>query len=117
VCSDLSHNALTGSVPSSLSALINLAYLCVPPLRHRVCGCGRGGSDRSALLRAHGERQSGGASPGHGADGAAVGLLRYSQRGPFGTLQGLKGYLSYRARVRGHAAGAGTVHDIVVSAA
>ncbi len=30
VCSDLSQNALTGSVPSSLSALINLAFLCVP---------------------------------------------------------------------------------------
>jgi hypothetical protein len=30
-CSDLSSNALTGSVPSWLSALTNLAYLCVPP--------------------------------------------------------------------------------------
>jgi hypothetical protein len=31
VCSKLSNNALNGCVPSSLSALINLEYLCVPP--------------------------------------------------------------------------------------
>ncbi len=31
MCSDLSYNALTGSVPSSLSALIKLSQLCVPP--------------------------------------------------------------------------------------
>ncbi len=31
VCSDLGDNKLTGSVPSWLSALTNLAYLCVPP--------------------------------------------------------------------------------------
>jgi hypothetical protein len=31
VCSDLNQNALTGSVPSSLSALTNLCALCVPP--------------------------------------------------------------------------------------
>ena len=31
VCSTLSNNALTGSVPSSLSALTNLEALCVPP--------------------------------------------------------------------------------------
>ncbi len=31
MCSDLSNNALTGSVPSSLSALTKLQYLCVPP--------------------------------------------------------------------------------------
>jgi hypothetical protein len=48
VCSDLSQNTLTGSVPSSLSALIKLSWLCVPP---SCCACGRGGSDRSALLR------------------------------------------------------------------
>ncbi len=30
-CSDLTYNALTGSVPSSLSALTNLAFLYVPP--------------------------------------------------------------------------------------
>ena len=32
VCSDLHNNQLTGSVPSSLSALTNLEALCVPPL-------------------------------------------------------------------------------------
>jgi hypothetical protein len=38
VCSDLSDNALTGSVPSSLSALINLESLCVPPsCQRRLC--------------------------------------------------------------------------------
>ncbi len=31
VCSYLSDNMLTGSVPSSLSALTNLVQLCVPP--------------------------------------------------------------------------------------
>jgi hypothetical protein len=36
VCSDLSFNALTGSVPSSLSKLINLTTLCVPPSSQRV---------------------------------------------------------------------------------
>jgi hypothetical protein len=30
-CSDLTYNSLTGSVPSSLSALTNLAFLYVPP--------------------------------------------------------------------------------------
>jgi hypothetical protein len=35
VCSDLGHNTLTGSVPSSLSALTNLELLCVPPSCHR----------------------------------------------------------------------------------
>ena len=32
VCSSLYNNWLNGSVPSSLSALINLDTLCVPPL-------------------------------------------------------------------------------------
>ncbi len=59
VCSVLSNNKLTGSVPSSLSALTKLGYLCVPLLASGVCACGRGGSDRSALLRARG--MSGGA--------------------------------------------------------
>ena len=40
VCSDLSRNALTGTVPSSLSALINLASLCVPLFANGVCACG-----------------------------------------------------------------------------
>jgi hypothetical protein len=35
VCSDLSQNTLTGSVPSSLSALTKLTSLCVPPCCHR----------------------------------------------------------------------------------
>ena len=40
VCSDLSDNMLTGSVPSSLSALTNLVELCVAPTcqrRLRAC--------------------------------------------------------------------------------
>ncbi len=82
VCSYLSNNRLTGSVPSSLSALTNLIELCVPLLANGVCTCGRGGSDRSALLRARG--MSGGALHVWGIEqgGAAAGLLRYSQRGP-----------------------------------
>jgi hypothetical protein len=35
VCSYLDYNALTGSVPSSLSALVDLDTLCVPPSCHR----------------------------------------------------------------------------------
>ena len=40
VCSALNNNALTGSVPSSLSALINLEEMCVPPRANSVCACG-----------------------------------------------------------------------------
>jgi hypothetical protein len=55
VCSILYNNTLNGSVPSSLSALTNLKSLCVPPsCQWRLRACGRGGSDRSALLRVHG---------------------------------------------------------------
>jgi hypothetical protein len=81
VCSDLSSNALTGSVPSSLSALTNLDTLCVArflPRRLRVrprrVGSVRLYSERAACRGWHVwciER-----------GGAAAGLLRYSQRGP-----------------------------------
>jgi hypothetical protein len=41
VCSDLSVNTLTGSVPSSLSALTKLESLCVPPsCQWRLGTCG-----------------------------------------------------------------------------
>jgi hypothetical protein len=78
VCSPLDNNKLNGSVPSSLSALTNLSLLCVPP---SCCACGRGGSDRSALLRVRGMSGVGmfGASS---RCGAAAGPLRCSQRGP-----------------------------------
>jgi hypothetical protein len=77
VCSDFSNNALTGSVPSWLSALTNLGQLCVPPRASGACACAaEEGRDRSALLRARG--MSGASSGG----GAAAGLLRCSQRGP-----------------------------------
>ena len=36
VCSDLYFNALTGSVPSSLSTLTNLRDLCVAPCAARI---------------------------------------------------------------------------------
>ena len=36
LCSVLSNNTLTGSVPSSLSALTNLVFLCVPSRRRRL---------------------------------------------------------------------------------
>jgi hypothetical protein len=60
VCSDLHQNALTGSVPSSLSALINLERLCVPPscqrrlrVRPRRVGIGRLCSERAACRGMH----------------------------------------------------------------
>ena len=85
VCSDLSQNALTGSVPSSLSALTNLASLCVPRschrrlrVRPRRVGIGRLCSERAACRGVH--------VWGHRAGAVrqctAVGLLRYAQRGP-----------------------------------
>jgi hypothetical protein len=81
VCSDLSFNTLTGSVPSSLSALTELTLLCVFPSSHGVCACGRAGSDGSALLRA--ARHVGGCMSGASSmGGTAAGLLRDSQRGP-----------------------------------
>jgi hypothetical protein len=65
VCSILYNNALTGSVPSSLSTLTNLSYLCVPHfLPTAFARAADVGPDRSALLRARGERQSGVASWG-----------------------------------------------------
>jgi hypothetical protein len=85
VCRNLTNNELTGSVPSSLSALTNLAYLCVPPsCQRRLRACARGGSDRSALLRARG--MSGGTCLGHragavrqqGRCGAPRGDLRHA---------------------------------------
>jgi hypothetical protein len=77
VCSNLSLNALTGSVPSSLSALTHLIGLCVPPssqrrLRVRPRSVGSVGSAPSA--RHVGGCMSGASSGG----GAEVGLLRYS---------------------------------------
>jgi hypothetical protein len=81
VCSKLRQNALNGSVPSSLSALINLELLCVPPscqrrLRVRPRRVGSVGSAPSA-------RHVGGCLSGESSGGgAAAGLLRYSQSGP-----------------------------------
>ena len=82
VCSDLSFNTLNGSVPSSLSALINLAFLCVR-LRHTafalaadVGRIGRHCSERAACRGMH--------VGGIEGDGAAAGLLRYSQEGTSG---------------------------------
>jgi hypothetical protein len=82
-CSALSSNALTGSVPSSLSALTNLAYLCAPFLPTalvRTADVGRIGrlcSERTACRGVH----VGGIERG----GTAAGLLRYSQEGVSGT--------------------------------
>jgi len=53
VCSALDNNKLTGSVPSSLSALIYLETLCVAPfLPTAFARAADVGSDRSAPLRA-----------------------------------------------------------------
>jgi hypothetical protein len=58
-------------------------HTCAYPSSLGVGTCGRGGSDRSALLRARG--MSGGALHVWGIEwgGAAAGLLRCSQRGPW----------------------------------
>ncbi len=80
MCSDLSTNALNGSVPSSVSALTKLSYLCVP----LVTRCWhvwprRVGSVGSAPSTRHvGGCMSGASSRG----GAAAGPLRCSRRGP-----------------------------------
>jgi hypothetical protein len=76
VCSDLHNNALTGRVPSSLSALINLSALCAPPccrrrLRVRPSRVGWVGSAPRA------RHVGGGACLGRGdaAAGPVAGLL------------------------------------------
>ena len=86
MCSQLYNNALTGSVPSSLSALTKLELLCVPPscqrrLRvrpRRVGSVGSAPSARRAACRGHRAGASRGAV-------RQQGLLRYSQRGASGT--------------------------------
>jgi hypothetical protein len=82
VCSDLDNNKLTGSVPSTLSALTNLGALCVPPsCQRRFCACSRGGS--GLVGSAPSARHVGGCIFGASSMGvAAAGLLQCSQRGP-----------------------------------
>ncbi len=77
VCRYLYNNTLTGSVPSSLSALTNLESLCVPP------------SLPTAFARAADVRRIGrlcseprGMSGASSGGGAAAGLLLDSQREP-----------------------------------
>ncbi len=81
MCRYLYSNKLTGRVPSSLSALTELAFLCVPTLEPtafaRAAEQGRMGrlcSERAACRGMHVLGVEGG--------GAALGLLRRSQRGP-----------------------------------
>jgi hypothetical protein len=74
VCSDLRSNELTGTVPSSLSALTNLEFLCVPPSwQRRLPVRPRRVGSVAACRGMH----VGGIERG----GAAAGLSRYSQRG------------------------------------
>ena len=84
VCSDLSHNALTGSVPSSLSALTNLYSLCVPPLLPpalaRAAEEGRVGRLCSEQRGMSGGCMSGASSGG----GAAAGLVAVLSEGTLG---------------------------------
>ncbi len=75
VCSQLANNELTGSVPRSLSALIKLTTLCVPPRADGACTCGRGGSE------SFGSSPSSAACRGHRVGGV-------QQQGCFGTLRG-----------------------------
>ncbi len=78
VRSGLNKNMLTGSVPSSLSALTKLTTLCVPwPLRHAAFALASE-EGRIGRLCAESAACLGASSRG----GAAAGLLQYSQRGP-----------------------------------
>ena len=80
VCSWLFNNTLTGSVPSWLSALTNLAFLCVPPfLPTALVRAAEEGRDRWALLERAACRVEASLEPSSGG-GAAAGLLRRSQR-------------------------------------
>ena len=79
VCSWLYNNTLTGSVPSSLSKLINLTKLCVPPSSQRVFAhaaeegrIGRLCSERAACRRMH----VGGIERGRCGSRAVAGLSR-----------------------------------------
>ncbi len=75
VCSQLENNELTGTLPRSLSALIKLTSLCVPPRANGACTCGRGGAE------------SFGSSPSSAAcRGNRVGGVQ--QQGCFGTFRG-----------------------------
>ncbi len=78
VCSGLDNNKLTGSVPSSLSALTNLVTLCVPPFLPPAFARA---VEEGRICRLYSERAAcwGIACRGHRA---AAGLMRYSQRGP-----------------------------------
>jgi hypothetical protein len=85
VCSQLDNNKLTGSVPSSLSALRLLEDLCVPRSCHRRLRV-RPRRVRIGRLCSEQRGMSGGACLGHRAGAVRQqGLLRYSQRGPSGT--------------------------------
>jgi hypothetical protein len=81
VCRELGSNALTGSVPSSLSALTNVDTLCVPP-----------SSQRRLCLRPMWVGSVGLAPSVQHVGGCMSGSMerglcgsRYSQRGPSGT--------------------------------
>ncbi len=105
VCSSLRNNKLTGSVPSSLSTLTNLIYLCMPPscqrrlhVRPRRVGIGRLCSERAACRglacrghRAGAVRQQGCCGTLGGDRGARDVTKEYS-RGtpPMGTVRGYR---------------------------
>jgi hypothetical protein len=93
LCSDLSNNTLTGSVPSSLSALIYLVNVCVPPscqrrlrVRPRRVGIGRHCSERAAYRGMHdwGIEQGGVCSTmrGYGRGTCLLGVRRIERPSP-----------------------------------
>ncbi len=94
VCSCLNQNALTGSVPSSLSALINLEELCVPPFLPTAFA---GAAEEGRIGRHCSEQRgmSGDACRGHrGGAMRQQGCRQCSRRRPrgmrcdYGVLQG-----------------------------
>ncbi len=117
VCSILSQNALTGSVPSSLSALTELTFLCVPPssywcLRVRPRRVGWLGSAPSA--RHVGGCMSGASSGDGAAAGPVVVVLSKGTSGTRCDYGVLKGHPSYGSAGR---VPFGNGHMVAVSAA
>ncbi len=88
VCSFLGNNALTGSVPSLLSALTNLEDLCVPPSCHRSLRVRPRRFGSIGFAPSARQAADGGCMAGQGVDSGG-GMSRYlCFIGP----HGLKGY-------------------------
>jgi hypothetical protein len=105
MCSVLSNNTLNGRVPSSLSALTNLEFLCVPPFCQRRLGAAEEG--RIGRLCSEYAARRGMHVGGIERGGAAAGLSRYSQRGTLArdVLRSTQGVPLPMGTVRGYCRG------------